>query len=549
MEQIALLGKIFEAFAESSTGKYVFMRDMKTGVSRWSKSCVESFGLADEYMTDSENSWESLIHPEDRERYHQSINDLLSGKTDKHNLVYRIKDRTGEYVVCTCKGKIVYDEGGEPLYFAGTIDNHGVENEFDPVTNLYTKKRLLDRLRSNKESPDSYCILFIGMCNFAEINNIYGYDLGNRILRNFADKLMEYSSVCEIFHAGGTKYAVVSKELDLDGIKEIYDALKEFAKNDIFIEKNRVAINIAGACALIDNHRVDEHSIFYNGMMCLDDSINLRHGEIVVFSGNTVGENHERLAVISAIRNSINNGCEGFYLCFQPIVSSGNDKLVGAEALVRWDMLPFGNVPPGEFIPWIENDPFFYDLSNWILKTALISVKEKVLPKHPDFVLSVNISYMQLERSAFRNDLLKLIEETGYPTKNLCLELTERCRLLNKEVLRNEVIFIKSQGIKVALDDFGTGFSAMDLLLYLPVDGIKIDRSFVYDIEEKNRSRFVVEAVIKCAEDLGLTSTIEGIESDSMKKILKKYGATSFQGYLYSKPVVIDEFVNLPLAR
>ena len=248
---------------------------------------------------------------------------------------------------------------------------------------------------------------------------------------------------------------------------------------------------------------------------------------------------------INTLRNCINDDCKGFYLCYQPIVNANTEKLVGAETLVRWEMEPFGNISPGDFVAWLENDPLFYDLSYWIMKTSLSAIKEKVLPLMPDFLLNINLSYMQLERQDFRKDLLRIIEEVGYPPKNLCLELTERCKLLDESFLRNEMIFLKSQGIKVALDDFGTGFSALELLITLPIDAIKIDRSFVMDIENIKEKQYVVDAILACARNMNISSTIEGIETVSMKEIMKNYGATSFQGYMYSKPVEIDEFVKL----
>ena len=115
----------------------------------------------------------------------------------------------------------------------------------------------------------------------------------------------------------------------------------------------------------------------------------------------------------------------------------------------------------------------------------------------------------------------------------------------DESFLRNEMIFLKSKGIRVALDDFGTGFSALELLITLPIDAIKIDRSFVMDIENIKEKQYVVDAILACAKNMNISSTIEGIETVSMKEIMKNYGATSFQGYLYSKPVEIDEFIKL----
>ena len=171
--------------------------------------------------------------------------------------------------------------------------------------------------------------------------------------------------------------------------------------------------------------------------------------------------------------------------------------------------------------------------------------KEKVLSVNPDLKLSINLSYTQLERADFRKQFLNIIDEIDFPKNRLVLELTERCRLLDKTFLRNEIVYFKSQGIGTILDDFGTGFSALELLLFLPVAGIKIDKSFITNLDIDEKKQIVATAIIKCAKDIGMSITAEGIEDSNIRDMLKEYGTTYFQGYLYSKPVKIDELMSL----
>ena len=156
-----------------------------------------------------------------------------------------------------------------------------------------------------------------------------------------------------------------------------------------------------------------------------------------------------------------------------------------------------------------------------------------------------NISYTQLERSEFRNSVIRLLEETDFPPQNLCLELTERCRLLDMSFLRNEVIFLKSFHIKIALDDFGTGFSSLNLLRELPVDLIKIDRAFIKDIETNLTDQAIVKSVLDCAKLLDISVCVEGIENKNLESYMNHYPASTYQGYLYSRPVKIEQFEEL----
>lgn len=213
------------------------------------------------------------------------------------------------------------------------------------------------------------------------------------------------------------------------------------------------------------------------------------------------------------------------------------------EALLRWNHEPFGEVSPGVFIPWLENDVSFCDLGNWILEKALSDGKP-ILEKYPDFIINVNIAYTQLENIGFRTAVEEILKRTEFPPENLCLELTERCRVLDREYLKQEIEYFKSIGIKIAIDDFGTGFSSLNLLSELSVDTLKIDRGFVLDIEDKPTNQAIVEAVTLCARKLGVKVCIEGVETRKLIDFLNQYGAYSYQGYYYSKPVRKEEFIN-----
>ena len=237
------------------------------------------------------------------------------------------------------------------------------------------------------------------------------------------------------------------------------------------------------------------------------------------------------------------NRSEGFYLCYQPIVNASEEKLIGAEALLRWNKEPYGEVPPGIFIQWLENDPCFWDLGNWIIKKALTE-SLKIVQNHPEFVLNVNLAYPQLSHVGFEEKVKLILEETGFPPENLCFELTERCRQLDTEFLQNIVGNLKDLGIKIAIDDFGTGFSSLNLLSELPVDTLKIDRGFVFDIQTNYANQAIVKAVTGCASDLDVHVCLEGLEDRQMIDFVKRYAVYSYQGYHFSKPITMKAFVE-----
>ena len=193
---------------------------------------------------------------------------------------------------------------------------------------------------------------------------------------------------------------------------------------------------------------------------------------------------------------------------------------------------------------WLEEDPCIFDLGNWILRTALKDIG-RIRDKIPHFFVNVNISAAQLSRKEFRDSVMTILKETGARPEELCLELTERCRDLDVTFLKNEVNFFHSKGIKIALDDFGTGNSSPSLALELPVDELKVDMSFIKDIEQKPQNQAMVQSIVDYANRTNTETYIEGIENQEVSDYIHQFGATWYQGYFYSKPVPIDQFETL----
>jgi EAL domain-containing protein (putative c-di-GMP-specific phosphodiesterase class I) len=264
---------------------------------------------------------------------------------------------------------------------------------------------------------------------------------------------------------------------------------------------------------------------------------------LIQFHNDLNEDNRQRLEKLHEIRASIMHGYRGFYLLYQPVVDAQKEKLIGAEALLRWKNDTYGMVPPDQFIPLLEADPLFPELGEWILKEAIIASKQ-VLELNPEFVINVNLSYSQLEKPDFTDMVFRILDDMKFPPDHLCLEVTERCRLLDMDLLKNVIAKLKSRGILIALDDFGTGFSSVGIVKELPFDIIKIDRGFVRQIEESGSDRELIKHFSGLASLFGAKVCVEGIETSGMRDILQKFNVQSFQGYYYAKPLMLDQFLD-----
>lgn len=537
----------FEGMTNDEGKRHAYVCDMNLNISRWSKSAVDFFGLPSEYIENAGEVWAGHVHPDDRQRYLDDIAAVLSGEKDYHNLDYRARNAQGEYIVCTCKGKVMPSLNGNGQIFIGTIENHGISEKIDPITGLYNVFSFLKDAKyyCQSETDEDVSLMMVGINRFSDINRNYGFDYGNKLLKAFADELRTLDTkILNLYKIDGRKFCLVIPGHDREKASKLYSKIQENSKRGYDIDNNHISFSVSGGVVIINDRNVSEFSIQASLIYVFEQSSLNNHSELVFFTSDVIKEGAQNLSIMEDIRNSIFDNMNGFYLCFQPIIKADDGEICGMEALLRWNKKPHGEVPPGIFIPWLEDDPCFYDLGNWVIRQALTEAK-KIIKIKPNFVVNVNVSAEQIERSGFRNSVKNILEELDFPPQNMCMELTERVVSLDLNFLREELNYFRNLGIQIALDDFGTGVSSLGLLLELPVDHLKIDRNFVKDINENKSEQVIVETISHCASGLDLDVCVEGVETTEMRDFLKRYNIDKHQGYLYSKPVTIDNFMNL----
>lgn len=545
LDTTGLDNRIFTAFSETSARRYIYVCNLATNVSRWSKNAVDYFGFEGEYIYDFGSSWEALIHPDDVEIYRKDISAFFAGKKKNHYAEYRVRNAEGEYVFVTCRGIILKGENGESDLFAGTLINHGVADFVDPVTGLYNNYKFMQTKKELIRAKQHMHILMIGLNNFGDINYTYNFFFGNTILNQFSNKirsLMNEDST--LYRMDGPKFAIICKDSSNEAIEELYANIQEMSKHFTTDENIDIPLMISGGAIEINDFNVTEQSIYGCLSHAYADSKYKNHSELVFYDTSLQSTYREALNLLTALRQSIANDCEGFYLNFQPLINPSNNEIIGAEALLRYKDKDFGEVSPGKFIPLLEEDACFFDLGTWILKQALTEGKN-FLKYNPNLVIDVNLSYTQISQARFRDVLVDVLDETQFPVKNLCLELTESCRDLDVTLLREEVMFYRSLGIKVAVDDFGTGTSCLALLRDIPVDCLKLDQSFVLNLPNNTIDQYIIDAFVQCANNLKINICLEGVENKFIRSLVEKYKVGMHQGFLYSRPVSISKCLEL----
>lgn len=536
--------ELFRAFETVTDGSYLYVCDVKYDYSRWSAEAIESFDLPGEYMFHAGQLWEALLHPDDRESYAESIAAIFSGSDGGHDMQYRVMDRQGRYVVCTCRGTVLADEDGTPDYFVGTIHNNGLENFVDPLTDLQNQYGLLEHLKVLYSKQTKANIMMIGLRHFTAINEMWGYEFGNLVIHKVVQILKNaFRNEGILFRADGIRFVLLTRTLSIEELRRRYQLLREAICHTMEVDGYHPNLLVCGCALEIKSFDVKPQAMFSCLVYTYNQSKMQENGEFQVFKDEIDEKRGNLMMLLNTVRMSIEDGCEGFQLHYQPIVAAGSHRLTGAEALLRWSSPEYGMVPPNRFIPIIENDPAFVLLGEWILRKAMEDTKP-LLKKYPDFALNVNLAYSQLRQGNFVEMVRRNLEITGFPPQNLCLEITERCRLLDLERLSSIIRELHGMGVRFAIDDFGTGYSSVDILRNLNFEVVKIDKVFVDGIAKDAADARLLGALSTLAEIRGAKVCAEGVETEEQCRIAEGRGIDKIQGYYFSKPIPIAAFLD-----
>lgn len=524
---------------------YIYILQLRQERAWFSETMKVYFGLRDTLVTDHYEVMRKLIHPDDLWEYEEGIPERIAGKNLDRELCIRMKGISGEYHMFSFHTDIVTDEDHSEKYLLILLHNENVLPRIDALTDLYSHARFSTDLQMEIEKRQPFAVLMIKLERFNNLNIIYGSDFTNQLLKETALQfiyMMDENSA--VYRLDGPKFGFILRNAGREKLLHFEQMIREKLAGGIHVNNRKISLKICAGAVLIEQYDGDADSLSSKAAYALGHSETEHQGKLIIFNDEVCTSNNVDLELMKVIHQSVREGCEGFYVEYQPIVASGTGRIVGAEALVRWRREPYGIVPPGRFIEWMETDPAMYDLGNYVLQTAL---QETVglLKILPEFVINVNVSARQMEREEFRGEVLHILEQTSFPASHLCLELTERCRDMPLEVIKREVEFFQGYGIRMAMDDYGTGSASSGIVLHASLDEIKLDMSFIRGITEDAKKQAMVRSIVDFANSCGMSTCLEGVETEELQDYLRLYQATWFQGYYYSKPVEIAKFWEL----
>ena len=509
-----------------------------------------------EYIEDPE-LWTKRLHPEDRER---ALTTYLQGREsgEPFTFEYRLLSGEGDPVWFRDSAVVVRNDRGEPAFIEGVMlditDRKKAEEQaaflayHDKLTGLPNKamfEELLELSIARARRHDlAVCVITTDLDDFKLVNDSLGHERGNELLDKLADRFREATRETDLVaRPGGDEFLLLLSDLERGGTpgagdpilaaEAVASRVREALNEPFDLDGTEVYVTASIGIALFPNHAGDANELLRISDAAMYQSKRAAPGGYVVYSDKS-DDSLGRLSLSTRLRKAVEH--ENWELHYQPIVDLGDGTMVGVEALIRWNDPGGGLVPPGEFIPLAEEMGLIEAIGDWVVE-ELARQDAAWRAEGLDVEMSFNLSPRQLWRPDIATRILsRLAANNVDPTKTI-VEVTESTAMTDPDRTLRILWDLHSRGLRLAIDDFGTGYSSLSRLKHMPVDILKIDRSFVRDVHADEQAGNMVKAIIQLADGLGMTPLAEGIETEREWQFLLESGCRLGQGFFFCRPI------------
>ncbi|MGZ5001205.1 MAG: bifunctional diguanylate cyclase/phosphodiesterase, partial [Methylomonas sp.] len=518
----------------------------------WSAETYRIFGLSPGETAMNYLAFLDHVHPNDRDLVDSAWQEALKG------LPYHIEHRivaNGEIRWIEERAELEFDEAGNLIVGIGTVqditerkhaqERIGILTNFDPLTGLPNRTQLDARVRyavsMAKRNHSQLALMFLDLDHFKDINDTLGHSVGDKLLVELAKRMHEtLRDEDTVARMGGDEFIILLPGVKERGAESVAQKLLDAISKPYPIEHYNLSLTASIGIALYPGDGEDLETLSRSADTAMyrakQDG---RHG-YRFFTPEMQARSAHNLQLMHALRHALD--LEQMQVYYQPQVSIADDRIIGVEALLRWQHPKLGMVSPGEFIPVAEDSGLILPIGEWVLRNAVRQVntwREKGLAS---LIVAVNLSAVQFRHPDLPDLVTRILDDEGLPPEFLELELTEGVAMNNPEDAIAVINNLHERGIRMSIDDFGTGYSSLSYLKKFKVYKLKIDQSFVRDISTDPEDKAIVRAVISLAKSLGLKTIAEGVETVGQQAFLQEQGCDEMQGYLFSKPMPAEQF-------
>lgn len=410
---------------------------------------------------------------------------------------------------------------------------------FDELTGLPNKFMLEEKINTYIEEHGQEGLIgfiYFDIDEFRNINEVKGHSVGDFLIKSVSELLKDKITEPNILaRMGGDEFVIAIFSVDsLDIFMQTIESYLNSIRKTFILDEDHFFITYSAGVALYPDHGKDYLTLFRHADAAMSMAKAKGKDQIVIFDDEMVSLIKQQTEILTQLRTAIANN--EFSLHYQPILSMTTDEVVGVEALIRWNHPVKGFIPPLEFISLAEKNGFIKDITEWVFKEAAKQYKN--WPPHlSPFKIAINISAVMLMQDSFITNLSKWIQEDQIDGSKFILEITETAVIHDIQKSIHVIKQLKRYGFEIALDDFGTGYSSLTYLQKLPIDTIKIDRSFISSIKESQEDFHVLRYMVELAHHLKLDVVAEGIETKEQIQMVKSYFVDYAQGYYFCKPM------------
>jgi diguanylate cyclase (GGDEF)-like protein/PAS domain S-box-containing protein len=498
----------------------------------------------------------ALTHPDDRESTKSEMQHLISSGTNGYHMEKRYLHSEGHEVWVSVSVSCVRDAEGRPEYMLGQVEDIHERRALrerlayaaihDPLTGLPNRELFMDRLdvalRRADRGGHELTVIFLDLDRFKLINDSLGHDAGDQVLCAVADRLSGVMRATDtLARFGGDEFTVLCEDVrDERDVLDLAERLIEAMSEPVELQVGEIFVSLSVGIALSRPGETGG-SILRNADIAMYRAKERGPSRVEVYREDDERHSVSRLRTSNELHHAIER--DELELHYQPFVDLHNESLLGMEALIRWQHPTRGLLMPHEFVPLAEDSGTIVLLGAWVLNEACRQVarwhESRAISDldNARMNISVNVSAVQLADPGFPRQVARAIEVSGIDPDRLWLEITESTLMRDPDQVVEVLRRFRDLGIHIEIDDFGTGYSSLSYLQRFPVECLKIDRSFISELDERAESAAIVKAIIGLGDSLGMPVIAEGVERRSQVKILKDLGCSIAQGFLFGRPM------------
>lgn len=527
---------------------YLYVLDLQNNKMEISQSALDRFMISETYMRNAKQEIMSAVYEEDRAMFEKHMQAVMDGKEKVHDIHYRWLDKNGLPVWVNCRGVVIDDEDGKPGYLVGCLNETGNQRRADNVTGLLGGMEFCDYLRSQKKPVTTGFLMHIGIDDFAAVNGTHGSNYGDYVLKSVADCMKEcLSGNQRLFHLIADQYVIV--DLDSTSMDDAIQLKKKIGeKIDEFIISEQYEVVFSASAGVIDASTVAEgyEECRKKFEFSLKKAKQMGKNNIYFYRQEDYEKFQRNGRIISALRSSIANGCEGFEVYYQPIVDCVSGRVIGAEALMRYTMVTEEGkewLSPVEFIPLLEKTGLIIPAGRFVLNEAAKMCRE-IQQYIPEFRVNVNISCYQIEHGKIADKILTAVRDNGLTPDRICIEMTESGFMDMTPAFCKFRKVLEENGIQFVIDDFGTGYSNLHCISDMNPGYVKMDKDFTAKAMSCERDYELFKKIIEMVHSIGIRICVEGIEEEDWHLKMKELQADYLQGYFFVKPCEKKKFME-----